>query len=145
MLFIASDHAGLKIKQIATKYCKEHNIDFKDLGVHVSDSVDYPDMAESLCQEMLKDVDNNRGILICGSGIGMSIAANRHHAIRAALCFDPYMAAVARKHNNANVLCLGERVIGVGVAEAVIEVFLNESFEGGRHTVRVEKLTNTKD
>ncbi|TLD83631.1 ribose 5-phosphate isomerase B [Helicobacter trogontum] len=145
MIFIASDHAGLNIKRVATKYCKEHNIEFKDLGVHVSDSVDYPDMAETLCQEMLKDIDNSIGILICGSGIGMSIAANRHRAIRAALCFDPYTAAVARKHNNANVLCLGERVIGAGVAEAVIEVFLNEAFEGDRHIIRVEKLTNIKD
>ena len=145
MLFIANDHAGLKLKQVVTRYCKEHNIAFKDLGVHVDESVDYPDMAEMLCKEVLSDINKNRGILICGSGIGMSIAANRHNAIRAALCFDPYMAAVARKHNNANVLCLGERVTGAGVAEAIVAAFLNEAFEGGRHAIRVEKLTNTKE
>ena len=145
MLFIANDHAGLKLKQVVTRYCKEHNIAFKDLGVHVDESVDYPDMAEMLCKEVSSDINKNRGILICGSGIGMSIAANRHNAIRAALCFDPYMAAVARKHNNANVLCLGERVTGAGVAEAIVAAFLNEAFEGGRHAIRVEKLTNTKE
>ncbi len=145
MLFIANDHAGLKLKQVVIKYCKQHDIVFKDLGVHIDESVDYPDMAQILCQKILEDVDKHRGILICGSGIGMSIAANRYHAIRAALCFDPYMAAVARKHNNANVLCLGERVTGAGVAEAIVAAFLNEKFEGGRHAIRVAKLTSAKE
>lgn len=145
MLFIANDHAGLKLKQVVTRYCKQNDIPFKDLGVHVDESVDYPDMAEILCKEILKDINQNRGVLICGSGIGMSIAANRHNAIRAALCFDPYMAAVARKHNNANVLCMGERVTGAGVAEAIVAAFLNEAFEGGRHELRVSKLTSTKE
>lgn len=145
MLFIANDHAGLKLKQVVTKYCQQHNIAFKDLGVHIDESVDYPDMAVALCKEMLKDVEVHRGILICGSGIGMSIAANRYPSIRAALCFDPYMAAVARKHNNANVLCMGERVTGAGVAEAIVAAFLNESFEGGRHAARVAKLTLSKE
>lgn len=145
MLFIANDHAGLKLKQVVTRYCKQNDIAFKDLGVHVDESVDYPDLAEILCQEVLKDVENHRGILICGSGIGMSIAANRHHNIRAALCFDPYMAAVARKHNDANVLCLGERVIGAGVAEAIVAAFLNETFEGGRHATRMAKLMSIKE
>lgn len=140
MLYIASDHAGIKLKSVVVRYCKQNEIEFKDLGVHIDDSVDYPDMANLLCQEVLKDISNNMGVLVCGSGIGMSIAANRYKDIRAALCFDPYMASVARKHNDANVLCLGERVIGTGVAEAIVAAFLNESFEGGRHAIRVEKL-----
>lgn len=145
MLFIANDHAGLKLKQVVTEYCKQNNIVFNDLGVYNDASVDYPDIAELLCKEMFKDLEQNIGILICGSGIGMSIAANRHNYIRAALCNDPYMASVARKHNNANVLCLGERVIGAGIAKAIVETFLNESFEGNRHELRVAKLKATKE
>ncbi len=144
MLYISNDHAGIKLKQVVIKYCKQHEIPFKDLGVNVNESVDYPDMAKPLCEEVIKD-SNNIGILICGSGIGMSIAANRYSNIRAALCVDPYMATVARKHNNANILCLGERVIGIGLTEAIVAAFLNEKFEGGRHSIRIDKLTISKD
>lgn len=144
MLIIGNDHAGVKLKQVIVKYCQSHEIPFKDVGVHTNDSVDYPDIAKIVCQEILKDTMNHRGILICGSGIGMSIAANRYCNIRAALCTDPYMAAVSRKHNNANVLCLGERVVGVGIAEMIVATFLNEQFESGRHEERIKKLTQIR-
>ena len=141
---IATDHHGVVVKKELISYLEQREYQVINYGSDSEDPVDYPLYAFSVGEAIQKG-EIDFGILICGSGIGMSIAANRHRAIRAALCFDPYMAAVARKHNNANVLCLGERVIGAGVAEAVVEVFLNETFEGGRHAIRVEKLTNTKD
>jgi ribose 5-phosphate isomerase B len=101
--------------------------------------VDYPDFAHKLCEAVLADKESF-GILICGSGIGMSIAANRHRGIRAALCHDAYTAKMARAHNNANVLCFGERVLGGGTRESMIEAWINESFEGGRHAMRVDKI-----
>ena len=119
---------------------QKKELEFSDLGVYDDASVDYPDMANLLCKEVLKD-NKNRGILVCGSGIGMSIAANRHSGIRAALCTDSYMASMARRHNDANVLCLGERLLGYGVAQHILDIFLNESFDGGRHFGRVQKLS----
>lgn len=144
MLFIASDHAGVELKHLLTQYLTNQQIHFEDLGVHTKNNVDYPDIADTLCNKIAKNYKSNRGILICGSGIGMSIAANRYYNIRAALCTDPYMASVARKHNDANVLCLGARVIGIGVAETIVMTFLHESFEGGRHHTRIQKLTNQR-
>lgn len=140
MLFIASDHAGLRLKDFIISYMQKKELEFSDLGVYDDASVDYPDMANLLCKEVLKD-NKNRGILVCGSGIGMSIAANRHSGIRAALCTDSYMASMARRHNDANVLCLGERLLGYGVAQHILDIFLNESFDGGRHFGRVQKLS----
>ncbi|RDU67578.1 ribose 5-phosphate isomerase B [Helicobacter didelphidarum] len=143
MLFIANDHAGINLKYMIVEYCHRNNIIFEDLGVSLPESVDYPDIADILCEKVKKDI-KSRGILICGTGIGMSIAANQHSNIRAALCTDTFMAKFARRHNNANVLCLGERVLGPGLAEAIVEVFLQESFEGGRHSKRIEKLITIK-
>jgi len=101
--------------------------------------VDYPDYAHKVATAVLEDT-NAQGILICGSGIGMSMAANRHAGIRAALCHDAYTATVARGHNDANILCFGERIVGKGVAESIIDAWLNSSFDGGRHCGRVEKI-----
>ncbi|PAF49035.1 ribose 5-phosphate isomerase B [Helicobacter sp. 13S00401-1] len=142
MYYIASDHAGLVVKNFILEYFKLKGLEIKDLYKLEKDSkVDYPDMAFLVAKEVQKD-KANKGILICGSGIGVSIGANRFKDIRAALCTDSYMAKMARMHNDANVLCLGERVSGLGVIESILEAFLNTDFEGGRHTLRVNKLYN---
>lgn len=136
---IGSDHAGLALKGVVVSFLQERNISVLDVGPSDSTSVDYPDFALKVCEKLLESSEY-RGILICGSGIGMSIAANKFSHIRAALCTDAYMAKMARAHNDANVLCLGERISGVGEVESILEAFINGAFEGGRHLRRVEKL-----
>jgi ribose 5-phosphate isomerase B len=137
--YIANDHAGFSIKSDVIKILKNKNCEVIDIGTTSCERVDYPDFAHTLCEAVLKD-NESFGILICGSGIGMSMAANRHKGIRAALCHDSYTAKMARAHNNANVLCLGERVLGLGVIELIIDAWIEESFEGGRHAERVNKI-----
>lgn len=139
MILIASDHAAYDLKGHVIEFLKGLGHDVRDLGVDGHRSVDYPDFAHTLCRELLNEPDQ-LGILICGTGIGMSMAANRHPGIRAALCHDALTAEMARQHNDANVLCLGARVSGVGVAEQMIRVFLNTPFGGGRHQRRVSKI-----
>lgn len=136
-LAIASDHAGFALKTAI----KEHfpDIEWLDLGTHSTDSVDYPDFGRALGQA-ITDKKAPRGIVICGSGIGISIAANRYPAVRAALCITPEMAKLSRQHNDSNVLALGERLIDKNTAFAIVEAFLNTPFEGGRHEGRVKKL-----
>lgn len=138
-IFIASDHAGFGLKASLRAYLLDLGLDVQDLGVDCKESVDYPDFANILCQQVLK-CQGSKGILICGSGIGMSIAANRLCGIRAALCTDSLMAKLARAHNDSNVLCLGQRIIGEAVAFDIVEAFLNTPFENGRHQIRVQKL-----
>lgn len=137
--YIATDHAGLELKDYTVKLLKEKGHEVMDLGPFSKERVDYPDYALKVCRAVLEDIGSH-GILICGSGIGMSMAANRHSGIRAALCHDAYTATVARGHNDANVLCLGERVIGEGVCESILDAWVDGSFEGGRHAARVEKI-----
>ncbi len=137
--YIATDHAGLDLKDYTVELLKDKGHEVIDLGPFSRDRVDYPDYAVSVCKAVLAD-NNSHGILICGSGIGMSMAANRHSGIRAALCHDAYTATVARGHNDANVLCYGERIIGKGVCESILDAWIGGSFEGGRHTGRVEKI-----
>jgi ribose 5-phosphate isomerase B len=137
--FIATDHAGVNIKPNIIEMLVKKGHEVVDLGPENNDRVDYPDFAHKLCKEVLKD-KNSQGILICGSGIGMSLAANKHKGIRAALCHDAYTASMARAHNDANVLCFGERIVGLGVAESIIDAWCNSSFEGGRHATRVQKI-----
>jgi len=137
--YIATDHAGVDLKDYTFELLKEKGHEVIDLGPFSKDRVDYPDYAVKVCQAVLAD-KSSHGILICGSGIGMSMAANRHSGIRAALCHDAYTATVARGHNDANVLCFGERIIGKGVAESIIDAWISGSFEGGRHSGRVEKI-----
>lgn len=139
-LAVGSDHGGFELKEkiIATLKSKGHTVE--DLGCHSLDSVDYPDFAELVC-ESVKSGAAEYGILICGTGIGMSLAANRHREIRAALCHDEYTARLSREHNNANILCLGSRVTGAGVAEAIVKIWLTTSFDGGRHQTRVNKFS----
>jgi ribose 5-phosphate isomerase B len=139
-LAIASDHAGFELKTQLLAWLDERGMKAVDLGTHDTSSVDYPDYANALAQWMQGKPDA-RGILICGSGVGISIAANRHTHIRAALCTNGLTARLARQHNNANVLCLGARLIGTEVARDCVENFLASEFEGGRHEMRVKKLS----
>ena len=137
--YIACDHAGFNIKDKVKEIVEGLGHAIVDLGTNSNERVDYPDFAHKLSLEVLKD-EGSYGILICGTGIGMSLAANKHKGIRAALCHDAYTAKMARAHNDANVLCFGERVVGLGVAESIIESWCNTSFEGGRHANRVKKI-----
>lgn len=136
---IASDHGGFDLKTQLKQELERLGFEPLDLGTDSSASVDYPDFAVKMAQA-LKAGDATRGVLICGSGIGISIAANRHAHVRAALCHDHLTARLARWHNNANVLCLGGRTTGVDVARDCLQVFLGTEFEGGRHQNRVAKL-----
>lgn len=143
-LAVASDHAGLPLKLSLAPLLSRMQVDFEDLGTHTEASVDYPDFAHALARA-IAERRHQAGILVCGTGLGMSMAANRHGEIRAAVCTDPYSARMARRHNDANVLCLGARVVGVGLAEEIVEAFLCTSFEGGRHAGRVAKLNLAPD
>jgi len=137
--YIGTDHAGIELKNWTVELLKSKGYEVHDFGPFSTDRVDYPDYAHKVATAVLEDKDS-QGILICGSGIGMSMAANRHDGIRAALCHDAYTAMVARGHNDANVLCFGERIVGKGVAESIIDAWLSHGFDGGRHCGRVEKI-----
>lgn len=142
-IFLASDHAGFDLKSYIISYLSNRlNIEIIDLGCeNAVDSVDYPVFSDILCKEIENSNDNDFGILICGSGIGMSIAANRNRFIRAALCFNKDLAKLARNHNNANVLCLGARFVSKDIAIEIVETFLESNFDGGRHQNRVQKMS----
>ena len=140
-IYLASDHGGLVLKAEIKHYLESHHIACEDLGPDKDESVDYPDYGEKAALA-LRDDASAGAIIICGSGIGISIAANRHPWVRAALVHDVTTAQLSREHNNANILSLGERVMGVNTALACVETFLNTPFEGGRHERRVAKLTN---
>lgn len=137
MVYIASDHAGFDLKNYIIKNMPQ--IKWNDLGPSSADRVDYPDYAKELCKQVLKNTEN-KGVLICGSGIGMSIQANRFKGIRAALCLTAEMSQLAREHNNANILCLGSRLTSAEVALEILNKFLLTEFSGGRHQTRIEKL-----
>ncbi len=137
--FIGADHAGIDIKAYVKELFEKLGHEVIDLGPHSKDRVDYPDFAAKVCEEVLKN-ENSKGILICGSGIGMSMAANKFDGIRAALCHNEYSAQMAREHNDANVICIGERVSGYGMVEAIVNSWNSSSFAGGRHEGRVEKI-----
>ena len=144
MVYIGCDHAGYEIKNDIAKYLEENNIEYKDLGCN-GEKVDYPVIAKKVCTGVLEDVENNKGILICGTGIGMSIAANKIKGIRAAHCTDEYSSKYTRLHNNANVLCMGARITGSGLALEIAEVFLNTEFEGGRHQRRIDLIDRLEE
>ncbi|MDR0339442.1 MAG: ribose 5-phosphate isomerase B [Desulfovibrio sp.] len=137
-LFIASDHAGVKMKAELVRFLENKGWKVEDLGAHSSDSVDYPEYAHRLCAEVL--ATGRKGILICGTGIGMCMAANRHKGIRAALCTHEFQAKSSRGHNDANVLCLAERITAPALACVMADIFLQGEFEGGRHQRRVERI-----
>jgi ribose 5-phosphate isomerase B len=141
---IASDHAGLPLKQELLEVLHARGLELEDFGTHDDASVDYPDFATRVSKAVgAGQVD--RGILVCGTGIGMSIVANKYRGVRAALCSSEFEARMARAHNDANVLCLGQRVIGPGLARAVLEAFLDGGFEGGRHQRRVQKIHDAEE
>ncbi len=137
--FIGTDHAGFKVKAFVIENLKKRGIEVEDLGTYSTESVDYPDFAHKVAEAVLNN-PGTKGILICGTGIGMSLAANKHKGIRAALCHDAYTAEMARRHNDANILCFGERVVGQGVIESILDAWFSTSFEGGRHERRVKKI-----
>ncbi len=137
-VYIGSDHAGMAMKQVLVPFIKESGWNVEDMGAKTGESCDYPDFAHAVCTKVLET--GAIGILICGTGIGMSMAANRHKGIRAALCCLEFHARMAREHNDANVLCLGERVTAPGLAAELARIFLTSEFAGGRHQRRIEKI-----
>jgi ribose 5-phosphate isomerase B len=136
-----SDHAGLALRAEAVKVAKAAGLEVEDLGPFSGESVDYPDYARKVA-EAVAAARATVGILVCGTGIGMSIAANKVKGVRAAHCTTEYEARMARAHNDANVLCIGERVVGLGLGGAIVKAFLETSFEGGRHAGRVRKMAD---
>ena len=136
-IYIASDHAGFELKEKICTYLKEKNIIYDDLGTNNNSSCDYPDFAHLLANKI---DENSFGILICGSGIGISIAANRHKNIRCALCNEGLSAKLSRQHNDANVLAMGGRMIGFEQALNLIDIFINTKFDGKRHIDRIKKI-----
>lgn len=139
--YIATDHAGIDTKDFTKELLQKRGFEVVDLSPTTRDRVDYPDFAKKVSQSVLAD-EGSLGILICGTGIGMSLTANKFDGIRAALCTDAYTASMAKAHNNANILCFGARVVGEGVIESIIEAWCNTDFEGGRHANRIEKINN---
>ena len=139
--YIGADHAGIEIKKFVKELFEKKGHNVIDLGPFDTNRVDYPDFAKKVCQAVQKD-SSSKGILICGSGIGMSMAANKFEGIRAALCHNEYSAKMARQHNDANILCMGERVSGYGMVEAIVDAWDENTFEGGRHEQRVDKINN---
>ena len=138
-IVMASDHAGFDLKNTLVEQLKNDGYEVEDAGTYSKDSCDYPVFAEKACRYML-DGKAELCILVCGTGIGMSMAANKHRGIRAALCGDTYSARFTRMHNDANVLCMGANVVGGGLAFDIIDTFLSNEFEGGRHKVRVDMV-----
>lgn len=137
--YIATDHAGFHYKAQIIDYLRNKGIETVDLGPETADRVDYPDYGRK-CAEAVKADPGSFGIVVCGTGIGISMAANKVPGIRAALCHDAYTATMARAHNNAQILAFGERVVGMGVVTSMIDAFIATKFEGGRHERRVEKI-----
>ena len=136
---VGSDHGGFEYKQAVTDFLKSKNIEYIDIGTYSKDSCDYPVIAQKAAEKIISG-EANRGILICGTGIGMSIAANKIKGIRAALCHDTFSARATRAHNNSNVLCFGQRVIGECLALDIVEMWLKTDFDGGRHQKRIDML-----
>ena len=139
MIAIGNDHAGFELKDAVISVLKEFNIEYKDFGCHSEASVDYPDIAKVACEAVVSG-ECEKALLFCGTGIGISMAANKVKGIRAACCHDYFSVKFTRLHNNANALCMGGRVIGTGLALELIDVFLDTGFEGGRHQTRIDKI-----
>ncbi|SOC42715.1 ribose 5-phosphate isomerase B [Salinicoccus kekensis] len=138
-IIVGSDHGGFKLKRAVVDDLKEKGLDVTDFGPETADSVDYPDYAKPVAEKVASG-EYDKGILICGTGIGMSISANKVKGIRSALVHDTFSARATRQHNDSNVLAMGERVIGEGLALDIVDIWLNTEFEGGRHERRVCKI-----
>ena len=140
MIAIGSDHGGFELKEKIKKHLEERGIEYNDFGTFSEQSVDYPDIAKTVCTAVVNG-DCDRAILLCGTGIGISIAANKIPGIRAALCSDSFSAKMAKQHNNANVICMGGRVVGSELAFMITDTWYYETFQGGRHQQRLDKIT----
>lgn len=143
MIYVGCDHGGYQLKLELIKYLNDNGFEYTDMGCN-GEAVDYPDIAEAVCKKVTENGDN-KGILVCGTGIGISIAANKIKGIRAALCADWYSAKFTRLHNDANVICMGGRTTGAGSAVEMLDVFLHTEFEGGRHATRINKIIKLED
>lgn len=139
-IVVGADHGGYTLKNLIAQWLKEQGHSVVDVGCNSDESVDYPDYALKAVDEIIKG-SSEFGILVCGTGIGMSIAANRHYGIRAANCFDENTAALSREHNNANILCLGSRVLDDDTALKMVKIWLDTEFGGGRHQKRIDKFS----
>lgn len=139
-IIIGCDHGGLELKLDIVAHLQKRGIEVLDIGTYSSESCNYPTYAHALC-ERIQSGEFERGILVCGTGIGMSMAANKHSGIRAACCADTFSARMTRMHNDANVLCLGGRVVGAGLACDMVDLFVDTEFEGGRHSDRVAMIS----
>ena len=137
---VACDHGGFELKKEVIAHLENRGVEYKDFGTYTSESCDYPDFAEAACSAVIFG-ECDRAILICGTGIGISIAANKIPGIRAACCSDTFSARFTRAHNDANALCFGGRVVGAGLAIDMVDLFLDTEFEGGRHQKRIDKIT----
>lgn len=136
---LAADHGGYELKEAVKKHLEEIGVAYVDYGTNSTASVDYPDMAVPACKAVVNG-ECDKALLFCGTGVGISIAANKVKGIRACCCSDAFSAEFTRRHNDANALCMGGRVVGAGLAIQLVDLFLNTEFEGGRHTARVAKL-----
>lgn len=141
---VGSDHGGFLLKNEIIKHLEQNNIEYTDFGCFTTDSVDYPDIGQAVGEAVARD-GYDRGIICCGTGIGISISANKVPGVRAALCGDCFSAKASREHNDANVLALGERVTGVGLAKMIVDIWLSSGFLGGRHGRRVEKIAKIEE
>lgn len=140
MIVIGADHGGFALKEEIKKHLEARGIAFADVGSYDGASVDYPDIAKAACEKIVSG-ECEKGLLFCGTGVGISMAANKMKGIRACCCSDAYSAKLTRLHNDANVLCMGGRVVSGGLAEMMVDMFLDTEFEGGRHQRRVDKIT----
>ncbi|MBO7310590.1 MAG: ribose 5-phosphate isomerase B [Clostridia bacterium] len=144
-MVIGSDHAALTLKKQVIAHLESRGIEVNDVGTYTLDRCDYPDYAHEVCKRV-QSGEYELGILICGTGIGMSIAANKHKGIRAACCSDTFSAKLTREHNDANVLCIGERVVGIGLALELVDAFLKAEYSnGGNHVTRVAMLADIEN
>ena len=143
MIALGCDHAAVNLKQAVMQYLEERKIEYIQFGSS-GEPCDYPDVAQQVAETVVSG-KAEKGILLCGTGVGMSIAANKVKGIRAAVCNDCFSTRYTRKHNDANILCMGERVIGTGLALELVEIFLETEFEGGRHQRRVDKITKLEN
>ena len=143
-IIIGCDHGGFELKNEIIAHLEKKGIKVTDVGTYSTDSCNYPDYARKVC-EKIQSGEFERGILVCGTGLGISIAANKHNGIRAACCSDTFSARMTRMHNDANVLCMGGRVVGPGLACDMVDLFVETEFEGGRHQARVDLLTDIEN
>lgn len=140
MIALGSDHVGIELKRVIIQYFNEKNIEFKDFGAFSEERTDYPIFAEKVAKSVVNE-ECEKGIIFCGTGIGISIAANKVNGIRAVVCSDCYSAKLSKEHNNTNILALGSRVVGIELAKLIVDTWLETEFEGGRHQRRIEQIS----